>query len=134
MTETGGYVIAEPRIRHVDRLIEEFQDFKPENEYIQAHVYVSLFEFSQIFDEHNDPGQHTFIVAGEGVATWSIQGYDDLDLDPGMVLYLPAHIPHKANSKGPRYSTSVVIETEESYNRCNVTSEYTILRKNNKEK
>jgi len=123
MTKTAGYIITQPKHSWGQELCDQYKQFKPQDQYIQAHLYVSLFGFSELFNKHNDPDQNIFVVAGEGSADWNIEGYDDFVLDEQEVLYLPGILYHKAKSKGPRYSMSVVIETEESYNRDNTSGD-----------
>ena len=124
ITKSAGYIIPKPTHHWSKNLINEYKEFKNKDEYIQAHLYVSLFGFSELFGKHNDPDQNIFVVAGEGSAEWAIDGFDNFLLEPNETLYLPGHIYHHARSLGPRYSISVVIESEESYNRDNTSGKF----------
>tara|TARA_B100000900_G_scaffold3299_1_gene2840 strand:+ start:297 stop:848 length:552 start_codon:yes stop_codon:yes gene_type:complete len=125
MTKSAGYILPKPKHKWPNELTAMFEEFKPKDQFIQSHIYISLFGFSELFSKHHDPGQNIFVVAGEGSADWTIEGYDDFVLGPKQVLYFPGIMYHHARSKGPRYSVSVVIETLESRSRNTLDGDLT---------
>lgn len=98
------------KIKKVNDVSPILQKLFPNN-YISAHLYVSLTEISKTFGKHNDDVS-VFFWQCIGITRWTV--YEDkeyvYDLMPGELLYIPKEVYHNTQPITPRSGVSFGIE------------------------
>jgi ribosomal protein L16 Arg81 hydroxylase len=98
------------KIKKVNDVSPLFQQLFPNN-YISAHLYVSLTQISKTFGKHNDDVP-VFFWQCIGITRWTV--YEDIsyvyDLMPGELLYIPKEVYHNTQPITPRAGVSFGIE------------------------
>jgi ribosomal protein L16 Arg81 hydroxylase len=109
-TENDGFVTHRgERIFEVAALMEYIKKLNPHNNYVDAHIYISLSKFSKTFGKHEDPMDVYFIQA-QGQTEWIITE-NNIDytyiLNPSDMVYIPQGIFHNPKPLTPRIGLSI---------------------------
>lgn len=106
----GVFLTDGHEIESVQVLMDKLWKFRPDESICTAHLYVSFLENSSTYGWHSDTTD-VFFVQGIGVTVWEVNVNDEVikfpELNPGDLIYVPAHMQHNPQPLTPRVGISI---------------------------
>ena len=100
------------RIPRVKEVLDAIQAMRPKDK-CTAHIYISMFSFSETFGKHNDSSD-VFYIQGTGKTDWIVEdegtNYHYV-LEEGDMIFVPRGYYHTPSPLSTRYGISIGFDT-----------------------